>query len=454
MKMRKRRVLVCDCEKTMPLGKAGLEKACRKAGGDGELFLNTQLCRSQIENYQAALESGEDLLVACTQEAPLFSEVAEDFESSGTVSFTNIRETAGWSKDAEKATPKIAALLAAAAVEPQPFGNVTLASGGNCLIYGPSEQALEAARQLSDRLQVTVLLSEDEGSIPPDRMSFPVFSGRIRNLKGHLGGFEAEIENYAIPSPSSRSGFSFEGQSRSTSLSCDLLIDLSGGTPLLPAHDRQDGYLRPDPGDLIAVQKALLEASGLVGEFEKPRYVRYDESICAHSRSRQDGCNRCIDACPLSAIQSLGDTVEVDPYVCGGCGLCAATCPTGAMDYRLPDTASLAEKIAYCSPVIARTVARPPSCCCTTVLTGESFCPTWRALARACRQMFCPWRSMRSPRPASTSTFALWPTAQPRWQSSFPLQARGSAGAGGDLGTGREHHRRPGPWPGTDLHYR
>lgn len=345
MEIRKRRVLVCDCEKTMPLAKAGLEKACRKAGGEGEFFLNTQLCRSQIENFQAALESGEDLLVACTQEAPLFSEVASEFESGGTVSFTNIRETAGWSEDAEKAAPKIAALLAAAAVEPQPFGSVTLASGGNCLIYGPSEQALDAARQLSDRLQVTVLLSEDEGSVPPDRMSFPVFAGTIRNLRGHLGAFEVDIEDYAVPSPSSRSGFALEDRGRNTTMSCDLLLDLSGGTPFLSAHERHDGYLRPDPGDLIAVQKALLEASGLVGEFEKPRYVRYDESICAHSRSRQEGCNRCIDACPLSAIQSLGDTVEVDPYVCGGCGLCAATCPTGAMDYRLPDTASLAERI-------------------------------------------------------------------------------------------------------------
>ncbi|WP_022727394.1 4Fe-4S binding protein [Fodinicurvata sediminis] len=345
MKMRNRRVMVCDCEKTMPLSRMGLEKACHNVGGEGELFLNTQLCRSQIENYQAALESGDELLVACTQEAPLFSEIAEDFQAGDRVSFTNIRETAGWSHDAEEAAPKMAALLAAAAMDSEPFTSVTLASEGNCLIYGPSELALQAARQLGDRLKVTVLISEDEGSLPPEPMTYPVFAGRIRSLSGYLGAFEAEIESYAAPSPSSRSSFAFEDWKGATSLSCDLVLDLSGGTPFLPAHERHDGYLRPDPGDLIAVQKALLDASGLVGEFEKPRYVQYDESICAHSRSRQQGCNRCIDACPLSAIQSLGDIVEVDPHVCGGCGLCAASCPTGAMDYRLPDTASLADRI-------------------------------------------------------------------------------------------------------------
>ena len=57
------------------------------------------------------------LTVGCTQEAPLFSEVAG--ERAGAISFVNVRETAGWSTDAAKAGPKMAALLAAAA-EPMP----------------------------------------------------------------------------------------------------------------------------------------------------------------------------------------------------------------------------------------------------------------------------------------------------------------------------------------------
>ena len=58
----------------------------------------------------------------------------------------NIRETAGWSKDAAEAGPKMAALIAAAA-EPVPdFPLVSLSSDGVTLIYGRDERAIEAAR--------------------------------------------------------------------------------------------------------------------------------------------------------------------------------------------------------------------------------------------------------------------------------------------------------------------
>ena len=32
--------------------------------------------------------------------------------------------------------------------------------------------------------------------------------------------------------------------------------------------------------------------AGLVGEFEKPRFFRYKESLCAHARSRIEGCTK------------------------------------------------------------------------------------------------------------------------------------------------------------------
>ena len=42
------------------------------------------------------------MIVACTQEAPLFDEVAAGIEGSGAITFVNIRETAGWSKDRKR----------------------------------------------------------------------------------------------------------------------------------------------------------------------------------------------------------------------------------------------------------------------------------------------------------------------------------------------------------------
>ena len=41
---------------------------------------------------------------------------------------------------------------------------------------------------------------------------------------------------------------------------------------------------------LAAVER---EASQMIGEFEKPIYVKYDEGLCAHSRNKIDGCSRC-----------------------------------------------------------------------------------------------------------------------------------------------------------------
>ncbi len=345
MELRGKRVLVCDCEKTMPLDGAKLSKACRAAGAEDELEINTQLCRAQLGNFQRAVLGEQPVLVACTQEAPLFAELAAEDNPEAELGFFNIRELAGWSKDAKKATPKMAALIAAASVELEPSGTVAMVSEGTCLVYGKDERALEAAEQLKGKLDVTLLLSEAAELLPPRRMEVPVFKGRITSAQGHLGAFAVNVDGYAAAQPSSRAGFVFEDPRNGAYSECDLIVDLTGGTPLFPAHERRDGYFRPDPGDPIAVQKALFEAADYVGEFEKPRYVRYDPDICAHSRSRKTGCTRCLDLCPTSAIRSVGDTVEFDPHVCAGCGQCAAACPTGAATYALPGPNSLLEKL-------------------------------------------------------------------------------------------------------------
>jgi ferredoxin len=351
MKLRGKRVLLCDCEGSMPLTADGLSAACRRVGAEGDVELNSQLCRAQIDNFRRALEGGEPLLVACTQETPLFSEVAEESGAQSEAGFVNIRETAGWSEDAagDNARAKIAALLAEAALEITPAPSVAMQSNGVCLVYGGDEAALEAAKQLAGRLEVTLLLAQagDDADeiLPPPVMDVPVFRGRIVQAQGHLGAFAVTVNGYAAAKPSARGALAFEMSRDNAFSECDLILDLSGGAPLFPAHDRRDGYLRPDPGDPAAVQRALFEITDLVGEFEKPRYVRYDAGICAHSRSRKTGCTRCIDVCPTSAITSAGDAVEIDPFVCGGCGGCASVCPTGAASYQMPAEGGLYERL-------------------------------------------------------------------------------------------------------------
>jgi len=335
----KRTLLVCSCEGTMPLDADALQRGCRGA----QMKTANHLCRAEIEHFRAMLATDDDIVVGCTQEAPLFSEVAG--ERAGSISFVNVRETAGWSKDAASAGPKMAALLALAA-EPLPeISYVSLQSEGVALIYGRDESAIEAGKLLADHLDVTVLIARAKGLPPPRVTDFPIVQGTISSAKGYLGNFEVVVDDYAQPAPSSRGELTF-GPARDGAVSrCDLVLDLSGGAPLFTASDLRDGYLRADPGDPAAVLRAVLKARDLTGTFDKPRYITFTEDLCAHSRSKIVGCHRCLDLCPAGAITPNGDHVAIDANICSGCGQCAAACPTGAASYALPPADSLMRKL-------------------------------------------------------------------------------------------------------------
>ena len=331
------KILICSCEDTMPLDGSAVQRGCRGA----EVLTARQLCRAELEKFRAAAESGGPLIVGCTQEVPLFSEVAGD----AAVTYANIRETAGWSKDGAAAGPKMAALLAAAA-EPTPeLAFVNLTSDGVILIYGRDEQAIEAGNLLKDHLDVTVLIRPPAHVPPPRVTDFPIVRGAIRSAKGYLGAFELMVDGYAQPTPSSRGALSFPTTRDGAVSRCDLVLDISGSAPLFTASDLRDGYLRADPGDPAAVLKAVLKARDLVGSFDKPRYVAYSADLCAHSRSKIVGCTRCLDLCPTGAITPAGDHVAIDAYICAGCGQCAAVCPTGAAAYALPPADALMRKL-------------------------------------------------------------------------------------------------------------
>jgi hypothetical protein len=116
MQVGARRCLVCDCEGSMRLDGAGLARAL--GGVEAAPVVHHQLCGAQLDRYREALGAGGPLLVACTQEAPLFGEVAGE-RGGADVAFTNVRERAGWSEEGAAALPKIAALLAEAAARPR-----------------------------------------------------------------------------------------------------------------------------------------------------------------------------------------------------------------------------------------------------------------------------------------------------------------------------------------------
>jgi ferredoxin len=335
--------LVCSCEDTMPLDEKALRRGCDARGA--ELRLGEQVCRGQLDQFLAAVGEGRPVTMACTQEAPLFAQEAEAAGATAPLSFVNIREHAGWSSEAAAAGPKMAALLAAAAVPLPPTPLVPFKSEGTTLVLGRDEVALAAAERLRDRLDLTVLLTGEQPVERPRSTEYPVLRGRARAATGWLGAFEVVVDNYAAPSPSSRGAYRWGSARNGARSRCDLILDLSGGPPLFPLAELRQGYLRADPADAAAVEKAVFDAAGLVGEFDKPRFVSFDAGLCAHGRNRRTGCTRCLDLCPTGAITPGKDSVEISAEVCAGCGACSAVCPTGAVTYALPPPASTAARL-------------------------------------------------------------------------------------------------------------
>jgi len=324
---RQDKVLLCDCAGTMAVDAAaigaGTGQACAK--------IATGLCGAQSHLALAALEAGGPVTIACGQEAAAFEEIAEEIGAAGRLACVDIRDRAGWSEDAARgaAGPKMAALLAGARVSRPPVPALDIVSEGVCLVYGPAEIALPAAARLPEALSVTAMVTEPEPLMPPEA-SIDIVTGRITRLGGALGQFDAEIDRFAPLEPAGRGQRRFGALRDGARSECDIVLDLSGRQALVPAAHKRDGYLRADPGDPLAVERALFDAAQLTGSFEKPVYIRFTESLCAHSRARQTGCTRCLDLCPTGAITPEGDHVAIDPMICAGCGACAAACPSGA----------------------------------------------------------------------------------------------------------------------------
>jgi len=372
MSLERKTLKVCSCNRTIPLDAKALA-AGLKAGEP--LAVHHELCRKDIGAFQAALGADRDVIVACTQEAALFSEL-----SPKNIKFVNIRELGGWS--AEKSTPKIAALIAMAALpDPEPAPAVEFKSQGQVLIIGPAAAALDWAERLAEQLEVSVLVTAGGGELPLER-KYPVWSGKVTGLSGWLGAFEVEWRqenpidlevctrcNACIRAcPEDAIGFDyqvdlakckdhrdcvkacgaigaidFEREETARKDAFDLVLDLSR-EPLVRLPELPQGYFAPGD-DPLEQALAAQKLAGLVGEFEKPKFFQYREKICAHSRSGKQGCNACIDVCSSGAISAAGDHVKIESHLCAGCGGCATVCPSGAMTYVYPKVPDMGARL-------------------------------------------------------------------------------------------------------------
>ena len=109
--------------------------------------------------------------------------------------------------------------------------------------------------------------------------------------------------------------------------------------------DRDELFFRIDAklgrlvhSEMAANRKSLIRTGGPVSRRDLFLGIRHfyqmTSGLPVHLGEKCEakyGCTKCVESCPVEAISINGGVVTIDGGSCNECGLCAASCPTGAV---------------------------------------------------------------------------------------------------------------------------
>jgi len=229
-------------------------------------------------------------------------------------------------------------------------------SEGHCLIISKSADLIAVIDWLPSSLEYCVVLNDPCPITLAEILTHQVipYFDNIKEfrIEGFLGNFNMEIlQNSNFVNISSLMN--------PAPAKFDLILDLA-----LPATISQTipppGYFNCSVKDTQS-QSVIAQLADWVGEFEKPRFFSFTAGLCAHQNSSIIGCEQCLSACAAEAIQSQAGKIQIDPYLCQGCGDCASSCPSGAIRYAYPTPKETLEKFRKIIQNFIATHKKPPS---------------------------------------------------------------------------------------------
>ena len=96
------------------------------------------------------------------------------------------------------------------------------------------------------------------------------------------------------------------------------------GLVMQPFNSQKMGVMCSCCGDCCEMLGSLKRQPSPAGSVKSNYFAVVDSDYC-------QGCETCLDRCPMEAVIVKDEQAAIDLNRCIGCGLCVTTCPTGAM---------------------------------------------------------------------------------------------------------------------------